>query len=38
VGLKAGGNALFGLGVAPAVWWVADTLERHVGLTTAEER
>ncbi|MEI6788736.1 MAG: rod shape-determining protein MreD [bacterium] len=38
VALKAGGNALLGLVVAPLVWWVADTLERHVGLTTAEAR
>lgn len=38
VALKAGGNALLGLMVAPLVWWMADTLERHVGLTRAEER
>ena len=38
VALKSGGNALLGMGAAPAVWALASTLERHVGLTHAEER
>ena len=38
VALKMGGNALLGLGVAPVVWWIASTMERHVGLTVADER
>lgn len=38
VALKTGGNALLGLVAAPAVWWMASTLEHHVGLTAADER
>jgi rod shape-determining protein MreD len=38
VALKMGGTALLGLGIAPLVWWVAATLERHVGLTYVGER
>ncbi|MEI6564719.1 MAG: rod shape-determining protein MreD [bacterium] len=38
VALKMGGTALLGLGAAPVVWWSASTLERHVGLTYADER
>ena len=38
VALKMGGNALLGLAIAPAVWWIASTLERHVGLIVADER
>lgn len=38
VALKAGGNALLGLVAAPAVWWLASTLEQHVGLTVEDER
>lgn len=38
VALKMGGNALLGLVVAPVVWWIASSLERHVGMTVADER
>jgi rod shape-determining protein MreD len=38
VALKTGGNALLGLVAAPAVWWMASTLEHHVGSTAADER
>lgn len=38
VALKTGGNALLGLVVAPLVWWMASTLEQHVGITAGDER
>ncbi|MEI8352381.1 MAG: rod shape-determining protein MreD [bacterium] len=37
VGLKMGGNALLGLVSAPAVWWLASALERHVGVAAERE-
>ena len=38
VALKMGGNALLGLVAAPVVWWLASSLELHVGLTAGEDR
>lgn len=38
VALKMGGNAVLGLATAPLVWWLASSLEHHVGLTGGEER
>lgn len=38
VALKMVGGALQGLVTAPLVWWLASSLEHHVGLTAEEER
>jgi len=37
VALKMGGTALLGFGAAPLVWWLASTLECHVGVDVTEE-
>ena len=36
--LKMGGSALLGLGTVPLVWWLASSLEHHVGSTAGDER
>lgn len=35
--LKMGGTALLGLLAAPLVWWLAASLEQHVGVTSGME-